>query len=256
MIGWTAWARRMVSGPASDRPMWRILPSVTSSASAPDRLLDRRVRIDPVLVVEVDVVGTEPPERSLEGGADVGRGAVEVARTTASVGEHAELGGQHHLVAATPDGPADEFLVGERPVDLGGVDQRHPQIERTVDGADGLVVVRAGSGVGGGHAHGAEADSGNRQTAQIDVLHDFCSLFVHRRRTSEGAVVFGIGDVGSPIGLRLRVVTDAFGDGDVGHEAIGGGTVRVPFVRGVKTMSPGRISVIPPPGTGPAPLPR
>ena len=35
VIGWTAWARRMVSGPASDRPTWRILPSVTSSASVP-----------------------------------------------------------------------------------------------------------------------------------------------------------------------------------------------------------------------------
>ena len=35
VIGCTAWARRIVSAPASDRPMWRILPSATSSASAP-----------------------------------------------------------------------------------------------------------------------------------------------------------------------------------------------------------------------------
>ena len=31
----TACARRIVSGPASDMPMWRILPSATSSARVP-----------------------------------------------------------------------------------------------------------------------------------------------------------------------------------------------------------------------------
>ena len=39
-----------------------------------DGLFDRRVRVDAVLVVQVDVVGAEPPQRSLDGGADV-RGA-------------------------------------------------------------------------------------------------------------------------------------------------------------------------------------
>ena len=35
VTGWTACARRIVSGAASLSPMWRILPSCTSSASAP-----------------------------------------------------------------------------------------------------------------------------------------------------------------------------------------------------------------------------
>jgi hypothetical protein len=35
VTGWTAWARRIVSGPASDSPKWRTLPSWTSSATAP-----------------------------------------------------------------------------------------------------------------------------------------------------------------------------------------------------------------------------
>ena len=33
--GWTACARRIVSGEASLSPMWRTFPSLTSSASAP-----------------------------------------------------------------------------------------------------------------------------------------------------------------------------------------------------------------------------
>ena len=34
-IGWTAWARRMVSAPTSDRPMQRTYPARTMSAIAP-----------------------------------------------------------------------------------------------------------------------------------------------------------------------------------------------------------------------------
>ena len=111
-----------------------------------DGVLDRRVRVHPVLVVEVDVVGAEPPQRSLDRGADVGRAAVEVPRAAAGVRHEAELGRQHHLVAAALDGPADELLVGERAVDLGGVDEGDAQFERPVDGADRLGVVGARAG--------------------------------------------------------------------------------------------------------------
>jgi len=34
-IGWTACARRMVSAPISDSPMWRTYPALTISAMAP-----------------------------------------------------------------------------------------------------------------------------------------------------------------------------------------------------------------------------
>jgi hypothetical protein len=43
----------------------------------PDRLFDRRVRVDAMLVVEVDVVGAEPLERTFDRGANVGRAAVD-----------------------------------------------------------------------------------------------------------------------------------------------------------------------------------
>ena len=35
VTGWTAWARRIVSGPASERPKARTLPSAISSPTAP-----------------------------------------------------------------------------------------------------------------------------------------------------------------------------------------------------------------------------
>ena len=120
--------------------MWRTLPSATSSASSPDGVLDRRVRVDPVLVVQVDVVGAEPLQGALDGGADVGRAAVEHAGAASGVRHQAELRRHHDLVAATLDGPPDQLLVEEGAVDLGGVEVGDAQVERPVDGADRLGV--------------------------------------------------------------------------------------------------------------------
>ena len=51
---------------ASDSPRWRTLPSCDELAHRPDGLLDRRRAVDAVLVVEVDVVDPEAPQRALD----------------------------------------------------------------------------------------------------------------------------------------------------------------------------------------------
>ena len=89
----------------------------------------------------------------------------------AGVGDEPELGGEHHVVAAALDGPADEFLVDVRAVDLGGVDEVDAEVERAVDGADGFGVVGAGAGVAVRHAHCAKADARYCQVAESCVLH-------------------------------------------------------------------------------------
>ena len=132
------WCRPMPRTGRCDAPCPR-----RRAGEGADRVLDGSVRIDAVLVVEVDVVGAQPSERSLDRGADVGRTAVEMERTTPGVGDHAELGGQHHLVAAIGDGPTDQLLVGVGAVDLSGVDEGDSQVERPVDGPDRLGVVAA-----------------------------------------------------------------------------------------------------------------
>ena len=100
------------------------------------------------------------------------RAAVRRARPAAGVRDESELRGEHDLVAAALQGPADELLVGVGAVDLGGVDEGDAEVERPVDGADGLGVVGASAGVGGGHAHRAEADPGNLQLAELRRAHD------------------------------------------------------------------------------------
>lgn len=60
-----------------------------------------------------------PSVSAVDGGANVGRAAVEVPGSATRVGDQPELGRQHHLVAAALECAADEFLVDVRPVDLG-----------------------------------------------------------------------------------------------------------------------------------------
>ena len=55
-IGCTAWALRMVATPASDRPRQRTLPASTSSFIAPTVSSIGTVRVDAVLVVQVDMI--------------------------------------------------------------------------------------------------------------------------------------------------------------------------------------------------------
>jgi hypothetical protein len=106
-----------------------------------------------VLVVEIDVVGPEVAQRSLEGGTDVLRAAVVLRCVPVAVGDHPELCRQDHFGSAPRDRAPDELLVRVGAVDLGRVDQGDPEIEGAVDRADRLSVVDARSRVVGRHAH-------------------------------------------------------------------------------------------------------
>ena len=127
VIGCTACARRIVSGAASLSPMWRTLPSRHQLGQRADGLLDRRVRVDAVLVVEVDVVGAEPLQRALDRAAHVLGRAVEHPVRRSSVGVRA----MPNFVAITTSSrrPAiaapEQLLVRVRAVDLGGVEEGH-----------------------------------------------------------------------------------------------------------------------------------
>ena len=90
-------------------------------------------------LVDVDHVGAQPPQRAFDGPADV------VARAARVVGAlvHllAELRREHDAVAAPFERAADEVLAHALPVDVGGVEERDPVLERRVDHRDGRVVV-------------------------------------------------------------------------------------------------------------------
>ena len=119
---------------------------------------DAGLLICEVLVVQVDVVRTEPLQRALDRGADVVRAAVDDAGPAAGVGHQAEFRRQHDLIAPALDGPADQLLVEIRAVDLGGVDVGDAQIERPVDGPDLFGLAALPRVVVARHRHGAKTD--------------------------------------------------------------------------------------------------
>ena len=135
------------------------MPSCTSSRHRPDRLLDRRVRVDPVLVVEIDVVDAEALEAAFDRLPHVVRAAVDPSAPWGRGALDAELGGDHDAVAPALDGAADEFLVGVRAVHVGRVEEGDAELERAVDGGDRLGLVPAGVELA--HPHAAQPDGGD-----------------------------------------------------------------------------------------------
>ena len=81
-------------------------------------VFDRHLRVDTVLVEQIDHVGLESLERRLGDLLDVLRPAVE-ARERGKV--ETELRSDHHLAPEGSKRFADDFLIGERAVDLCGV---------------------------------------------------------------------------------------------------------------------------------------
>ena len=116
------------------------LPFGDQLGQSADGFLDRGARVDPVLVVEVDVVGPEALEGTLDRDADALRAAVGDAGLRPS-GRSGRTSWPPPPVTPALDRPADQLLAVERAVDLGGVDVGDAEFERTVDGADRLVVV-------------------------------------------------------------------------------------------------------------------
>ena len=102
-----------------------------------DGLLDRDGLVDAVLVVEVDVVDAEALRgEASQARADVVGRAVDAEPAAVGRALVAELGGEHDLVAAAGDGAADQLLVGERAVHVGGVEEGDAEVEGAVDGVD------------------------------------------------------------------------------------------------------------------------
>ena len=125
---------------------------------AAPRLFERHLRIDAMELVEIDHVDAEPAERCLDRLADVLRARVVVQRVAAArADDESRLGRHHRAFPVTLERAPHELLVRERAVDVGGIQQRHPQVERSMDHRDRLRLGRVAD-VGPVHGHAAEPD--------------------------------------------------------------------------------------------------
>ena len=122
VTGWTAWARRMLLDPGFGQAEVADLAGGDEVADGAGDVFDGDVRVDAVLVEEVDVVGAQPAQRVVGDLPDAFGSAVGAVGRRA-VGE-AELGGDHDLVADRFECLADEAFVAALAVGLGGVEER------------------------------------------------------------------------------------------------------------------------------------
>jgi hypothetical protein len=136
--------------------------------------LDPAVDIDETLgalsdLVEVDPVGAEPPQRPVDRLDDPAAGGAAVVGVV--VERQSDLGREHDVVAPPGQCLADDLLGFAGRVDVRGVDEVDPGLERAVDDPDRGVVI----GVAGGtEHHRAEAQlaDGDPGPAQGAVVHE------------------------------------------------------------------------------------
>jgi hypothetical protein len=104
------------------------------------RLLDIGVGCRPVDLVEVDVIGLQPAQRTLHGTGDPAARIALLVRIVAHRSMH--LGGQHHMLAPALQRLADDLLGLAAAIPVGRIDEIDTGIQRLVDHPDPLVMIR------------------------------------------------------------------------------------------------------------------
>jgi Fe2+ transport system protein B len=104
------------------------LPGSYELLDSAGHVFDRHIRVDAVLIEQVDPVGAQAPERVLGVGLDVLRADVH------SVGRYAtlktEFGGDHHLIAKRLERLADQLFIGIRAIGLSGIEESDAAVKR------------------------------------------------------------------------------------------------------------------------------
>jgi hypothetical protein len=134
-------------------------------------VLDRDVRVDAMLIEEIDPLRPKPLQRRLGHLADVRWTAIEAGLLSVLELE-AELGRDHHPIANRLERFADQRLIHERPVRFGRVEERDASVDGRADEADRIISSRSRA-VSEAQAHAPEAQSRYFQSAcsQQSRLH-------------------------------------------------------------------------------------
>ncbi len=102
-------------------------------------ILDRHVRVDTVLVEEIDDIGLEPLQGSFRHFPDVLGAAIETRLLVRfRVDVEAELGRDHDLVKHGCQCLADDLFVREGTIHLGGIEEGDPTLHCRTDEGDGV----------------------------------------------------------------------------------------------------------------------
>ncbi len=172
------------------QPEMADLALLDEPAHRPNRVLDRHFWIDPMLVIEIDLVDAEPLQAGLAGLLDVGRAAVDTVGAAGLAGL-TELGRDDDLVAPALQGAAEQFLVVAPAIHVRAVEMIDAEVGRALQQRlGGLVVARA---VGAGKRHAAEPNRQHLGSVAADpaplslrtIAHRFPPLWrAHHKRAA------------------------------------------------------------------------
>lgn len=144
-------------------------------------VFDRYIGVDAVLIEQIDDIGLEPLERGFGDLLDVRRPAAEAALfTSRRINVEAEFGGDNHLVAKGRERFADQFLVDERTIDFGGVEESDAALNRPADQRNAACLVDWRS-VAKTQSHAAKPDGRDFKAALAEFTFLHCELLCRLR---------------------------------------------------------------------------
>jgi hypothetical protein len=156
-----------------------------------ERLLDRRVIIEAMDLIEIDVIGAEPPQARVDLGHD--RPARQAGPVRARAHPPVHLGRDHDLVAAREilQRPAEDLLAGAVRIDIRRVEEIDASLQGPLDeGAAFLFVERPGvtAPIGYAVAHAAKAKARHIQ-ARMTEFHIIHHLTPNRMLVRQDSLV-------------------------------------------------------------------
>ncbi|MNT30947.1 hypothetical protein D3C72_1667640 [compost metagenome] len=132
-------------------------------------VFDRYLRIDPVLIEQIDPVGAQTLEHAFHRLFDVVWTADQPRAALAGlrVDVPAEFAGDHDLVAERGDGFAEDALAFMRAIGLGGIKKSDAVVMGRTDDVDHLGAGGDCRLIGAGHVLDAKADAGHFQLTKL-----------------------------------------------------------------------------------------
>src|SRR5712675_2866689 len=127
-----------------------------------DRFFNRCVRVDTMLVIEIDGFNVEASQTCFAGGANIFRSTVDSDKLALGITNITEFRGKDHLITSSFDSPSDQLFIRERPVNVSSVEKVDAQLQCAMNRGNGFLVIAVSVEVR--HPHAAQSHSGNLES--------------------------------------------------------------------------------------------
>src|SRR5438067_546630 len=141
-----------------------------------DCLFNWRVRVNPVLIIEIDDIEIEPAQTSFASLLYIIGLAADAAKLRLGwVAQNSELGCDDDLFAMPSQRAADQLFISVRSIHVRGIEKSDAELERARNCGERFFIIAAAIEVR--HAHAAETDRRNARSAspKLSLFHKSCA---------------------------------------------------------------------------------